>query len=176
MTAAKARPPADLVVAAQAGDQRAISELLVICQPDIRRYARQTCKSQDIDDAVQDAMIVLYRQVGTLRVAAALLSWLFAVVKRECLRQVRLAARFAGSSTGAEADPDISRADHELRLDIDAALISLPEHYRRIIILRDIEELTIGEIAARLSITEQAAKARLHRARMLVREYLGPET
>lgn len=173
---AKARPPADLVAAAQAGDQRAISELLVVCQPDIRRYARQTCKSQDVDDAVQDAMIVLYRQVGTLRVAAALLSWLFAVVKRECLRQVRLAARLAAPSISREIEPDIRRPDHELRLDVNAALISLPEHYRAIIILRDIEELTIGEIAARLCVTEPAAKARLHRARILVREYLGPET
>lgn len=172
----KARPPAGLVAAAQAGDQRAISDLLAICQPDIRRYARQTCKSQDIDDAVQDAMIVLYRQVGTLRVAAALLSWLFAVVKRECLRQVRLAARFAASSSHREIEPDISRPDQELRLDVNAALISLPEHYRAIIILRDIEELTIGEIAARLAITEPAVKARLHRARILVREYIGPQT
>ena len=41
--------------------------------------------------------------------------------------------------------------------------------------MRDVKEMTIGEIAAALSITRQAVKARLHRARLLLREYLGGE-
>jgi RNA polymerase sigma factor (sigma-70 family) len=49
---------------------------------------------------------------------------------------------------------------------------SLPPDYREILLLRDFEELTIGEIAQRLGITPAAAKSRLHRARTLAREYL----
>jgi RNA polymerase sigma factor (sigma-70 family) len=48
----------------------------------------------------------------------------------------------------------------------------LPEHYREVLVLRDFEELTISELAARLTLTRAAVKSRLHRARELVREYL----
>jgi len=59
-----------------------------------------------------------------------------------------------------------------LRLDLAAALESLPAHYLEVILLRDFEELTIGEMAARLNDTTTAIKSRLHRARELIREYL----
>ena len=60
----------------------------------------------------------------------------------------------------------------DLRIDLARAIQSLPEHYRAVLLLRDVEELTIDEIAARLTLTREAAKARLHRARRLVRDYL----
>ena len=60
----------------------------------------------------------------------------------------------------------------ELRIDIARAIQSLPEHYREIVVLRDLEELTIDEIAGRLRATRETVKARLHRARALLREYL----
>ena len=60
----------------------------------------------------------------------------------------------------------------ELRIDIARAIQSLPEHYREIVVLRDLEELTIDEIAGRLAATRETVKARLHRARALLREYL----
>ena len=53
-----------------------------------------------------------------------------------------------------------------------AALESLPPHYREIILLRDVQGLTIGELADTLALTREATKARLHRARALAREYL----
>ena len=64
------------------------------------------------------------------------------------------------------------RSDPELRIDVAAALQSLPEHYRVVVLLRGVEERTVGEIAAALDLTREAVKARLHRARGLVREYL----
>ena len=53
-----------------------------------------------------------------------------------------------------------------------AALESLPAHYREIIVLRDLNEMTIGEIADQLNESRAAVKSRLHRARQLTREYL----
>ena len=50
-----------------------------------------------------------------------------------------------------------------------------PEHYREVVLLRDVEELTINEIAERLGRTREAVKGNLHRARLLLREYLQPE-
>ena len=65
-----------------------------------------------------------------------------------------------------------SRTDNELRMDLAAALESLPAHYLEVVLLRDFEELTIEEIAVRLDEQTGAIKSRLHRARELVREYL----
>jgi RNA polymerase sigma factor (sigma-70 family) len=64
------------------------------------------------------------------------------------------------------------RPEPELRMDLAAAINSLPPHYRELIVLRDMQELTIGEIASHLEETRATTKARLHRARALVREYL----
>lgn len=60
----------------------------------------------------------------------------------------------------------------DLRHDVVGALESLPPHYRDIIVLRDLNEMTIGEIAEQLGETRAAVKSRLHRARQLTREYL----
>ena len=64
------------------------------------------------------------------------------------------------------------KRDDEVRLDVAAAIESLPASYREVVVLRDLEGLTIGELAARLAITRTAVKGRLHRARALIREYL----
>lgn len=52
------------------------------------------------------------------------------------------------------------------------AIQSLPDHYRELILLRDIEELSIDEIAGVLGLTRESVKARIHRARLMIREYL----
>jgi len=60
----------------------------------------------------------------------------------------------------------------DIRIDLSHAIQSLPGHYREVILLRDIEEMSIDEIAAILGLTRESVKARIHRARMLIREYL----
>lgn len=60
----------------------------------------------------------------------------------------------------------------ELRIDLSRAIQSLPDHYREVILLRDIEELSIDEIAGVLGLTRESVKARIHRARLMIREYL----
>ena len=166
---------ADLVSRAMAGDTRATANLLRLAQTDIRRYARHSCRNpSDAEEAVQETLIVLYRKVGALRQVGALSSWLFRIVNRYC---IRLAMRMAGVSFAQEAEA-IERLfarmpTEELRLDIARAIESLPAHYREVVMLRDMEELTIDELAARLSTTRETVKARLHRARGLLREYLN---
>jgi RNA polymerase sigma-70 factor (ECF subfamily) len=162
--------PDTVFEAARLGDPAAIAELLAITQPDIRRYARAACRtSADAEDAAQEALWLLFRRVGTIRSLAAMPGWLFTVVRRQCLR---LARRF-GLSVDPPADsPDLDRSDGELRLDLAAAIEALPDRYREIILLRDVREQTIGEIADQLCLTRPATKARLHRARELLRDYL----
>ncbi len=122
---------------------------------------------------MQEALIVLYRKIGSLRQVGAMSAWLFRIVNRYCLR---LAMRMAGVPSAIEAEAMEQRfavaSRPEVRIDIACAIQSLPDHYRAVVVLRDLEELTIDEIAARLSATRETVKARLHRARGLLREYL----
>jgi len=168
-----ARPSLELIASAQGGDAAALASLLAAAQPDIRRYARVTCNAADVDDAVQDALCVLHRHVGGLRATRAFWAWMFAVVKRECIRLTR---RAFGRTVPVESLEDdvrfATRPEHELRLDLASAIDALPPHYREVLLLRDIEEFTIDEIAMRLTTTRETVKARLRRARVLVREYL----
>lgn len=168
-----ARIDAGLLEAARGGDAGALERLLVVCRPRLLRYAARTCRSSDAEDAVQEALLILYRRLPTLRSAAAFAFWLFQVVRRECLRLER--------KIRPDAQPldDVSEAylcgactDVELRLDIAAAIQSLPDLYREVIVLRDFEELTVREIALRLDLVPATVKTRIYRGRQLIREHL----
>ncbi len=164
--------PLALIEAAQVGDRVAIDQLLAVSQPDIRRYARITCKVDDIDTAVQDALWLVYRRIGALRVVTSFSAWLFAIVRRECQRLARRTLRLQPIEAIENDGAFATRPVEDLRIDLVAAIQSLPEHYRVIILMRDIEELTINEIAGSTKLTREAVKARLHRARAMIREYL----
>jgi RNA polymerase sigma factor (sigma-70 family) len=170
-----ARADQSVVQAAMAGDQHAMVSLLTIVQPDVRRFARAQCRtSSDVDDAVQEALWLLYRRIGMLRVAGALSAWLFTVVRHACLRLASSA--FHKTLALEDFDNDLKFASvptADLRIDVAAAISSLPPHYREIVILRDLQEMTIDEIGLLLMLSRESVKARLHRARMLLREYLS---
>ena len=108
-----------------------------------------------------------------MRTLTSFAGWLLVVVRRECLR---LAHRMGGHWVEVESIEDDARfaqlPQDDLRIDLARAIESLPEHYRQVLLLRDVEESTIDEIAGTLQITREAVKARLHRARLMVREYL----
>jgi RNA polymerase sigma factor (sigma-70 family) len=164
----------DLFAAAQAGDRAALEQLLAQLRPDIQRYARLQCyASSSLEDVVQEALIVVYRRVGGIRSPAALGAWLIRVVARLCALPVLM---FMCSLEELKTVEDSARFAHmpadELRLDVARALAALPERYRQILLLRDLEELTIGEIGRRLSISGEAAKSLLRRARAAARKQL----
>lgn len=163
-----------LLDAACAGDTAAVDALLRAAQPDIRRYARRSCRTtSDVEDAVQEVLWILHRRAPTLSAIRSVPGWLFVIVHRLCLK---LAQAAAAPATGFEILPRASvrdASDENLRIDLARAFESLPGHYRAVLLLRDVEELTVDEIAHRLSLTRESVKARLHRARKLVREYLA---
>jgi len=166
-----------MFAAAQAGDPAALERVLRELQPDIRRYARRQChRTSSIEDVVQEALIVLYRRMGSVRDPLAVAGWVFRVVSRLCMLPV------LGLIRGAEALSERHEATHfaqmpqdDLRIDLVRALESLPAIYREVILLRDMEQLTISEVADRLAITREACKSRIHRGRVLLREYLRGE-
>jgi RNA polymerase sigma factor (sigma-70 family) len=166
-----------IFAAAQAGDPAALEQLLAQLRPDIRRYASYQCRrTSAVEDVVQEALIVVYRRIGTVRSVAALGGWLARVVARLCLLPVLMFAKGAEEIRSVEDSARFARMPvDELRIDLVRALESLPPAHREIVLLRDLQDMTMDEIARSLGITREAAKSRLHRARALTREYLLSE-
>jgi RNA polymerase sigma factor (sigma-70 family) len=168
------RAPRSLIEAACSGDRFAVEQLLVTCQPDLKRFARRTCAtSEDAEDAVQAALWQLHRRIGALKMVEAFATWLFRIVERECYRLFRRRAPDRVESAG-DALPELAAPaiPLDLRLDLIAAIAALPAPYRTVLVLRDIDELTAPETASQLGISTDAVKSRLHRARAMVRERL----
>lgn len=147
-----------LIETARLGDSGAISELLAVCQPDLKRFARRTCSTtEDAEDAVQIALWQLYRKVGLLRCAATFTTWIFRIVERECYRLYRSARGTEPLDEVLEHDlPSAPMVPTDLKLDLARAM----------------ERLTPPEVAAQLGLILEAVKSRLHRARTQVREHL----
>lgn len=162
-----------LVEDARTGNTQAIAQLLSVCQPDLKRFARRTCSTaEDAEDAVQLALWQLYRKIGALRTAATFAVWLFRIVERECFRLFR-----SGTAGQSKDGPDIETiaalpVPLDLRLDLSRAIGALPALYREVLILRDVDELTAPEVAQHLGVSVEAVKSRLHRARAMVRTSL----
>ncbi|WP_269146758.1 RNA polymerase sigma factor [Snodgrassella alvi] len=156
------------------GDAHALNQLLLVCQPDIRRFARRTCSTtEDVEDAVQFTLWQLHRKIGTLKTISSFTSWLFRIIERECYRLFKVR-----QSKNIENRADIdelsaSSADIDLKIDLTNAIISLPLIYRQVLILRDIQEYSTPEVAEKLGITVEAVKSRLHRARLMVKEKIN---
>ncbi len=167
------RIDAELVTGARAGDAAALDRLLAQSQPDLLRFARRTCaNAEDAEDAVQAALWQLHRRIGTLRVIAAFTSWLFRIVERECRRLLGLQRRTVPLDAAPAAALALDPVPTDLRRDLGTMIAALPDLYREVLILRDVEELTAPEAAAQLGISVEAVKSRLHRARGLLREKL----
>src|SRR5215475_10658491 len=108
----------DLIAAAQAGNEEALLELLGRCRPQLRRYANRECASDDVEEAVQDALWLLYRRVGALRMIGALSAWLFQIIRRECLRRARKRHDLVGwSEPEVYTLADDTQFDEDLRID-----------------------------------------------------------
>ncbi len=166
-----------VLIEARRGDLAALERVLVRSRQDLRRYAEYHCAVNDVEDAVQESLLLVSRKLSTLRELDAYASWLFRIVKRECTRMKR-ATRFLlmQPSDLEELDGPHYPAPTGLVRDVANAVASLPQHYRDIILMRDLEGRSIVEIASGLRLHPEAAKARLHRARSLARQYLSQES
>ncbi|WP_338700710.1 sigma-70 family RNA polymerase sigma factor [Streptomyces sp. Q6] len=171
-------PGATLVAAAQRGDVEALTALVYGSFPHVHRFAHSLCATpQDAEDAAQEALIILYRRIGMLRASGALASWMFRIVRNECLRRTR--ALLDTSPGRADAPAGLVRSAEEdalSRLEADrvvAAVAALPDDQRQVLVLRDIQGLPGRTVADRLGLSTAAMKSRLHRARSAVRDELA---
>ncbi|MFF7359159.1 MULTISPECIES: RNA polymerase sigma factor [Streptomyces] len=172
-------PDERLIKAAQDGDVTSLTTVVMKSQPHVRKFAISLCASpQDAEDAAQEALIILYRKIGTLRATGALASWMFRIVRNECLRQVRLLVSRSDESTAepeATAEPSAEDAVlHRLEAERIAAAVSvLPRDQRQVLIMRDVQGLPGKTVAHSLGLSNAAMKSRLHRARAALRHSLA---
>jgi RNA polymerase sigma-70 factor, ECF subfamily len=169
-----------LLTAAQQGDRRALETLLAAHRQTVFRYGLRFCKtSEDAEDAVQETLWAATRSIASFRRAAAVTTWLFAIVRNKCHRLTHrqdadpdladLLPLIPDSADSPETQIAIQQVQHLLA----SALSQLEPTQREVILLRDVEGMTAPEAAHRLKISVQALKSRLHRARAQLREIIG---
>jgi RNA polymerase sigma factor (sigma-70 family) len=152
-----------------------VEALLRVSRPHIRRCAERYCPAQMAEDATQEALVVLYRKLPALRSVTAFPMWLVRIVARICFGLISpFWTRVEALQEHAFADE--RGADSLLRIDLERAIETLPEGHREAILLFYYHELPVAEIAARLAISREAVKVRLHRGRALIRERLAGPT
>lgn len=159
------------------GNALAMEKLLQKLEPDLRRYARRSCSSADVDDAVQDAMVIIYQRAGALKFLVALSSWLFKIVLRICMRLKKDDAMNDSFDSEAHLDTNAISPSQVIILqqELTKMLMKIDAHYREILLLRDFLGYSAEETAERLNISIDAAKSRLHRARALARKELNDD-
>ncbi len=146
---------------------------------------------EDARDAVQEAFLSAYRHAGEFAGGCQVGTWLHRIVVNAALMKIRsrsrrpeasieeLLPRFQQDGHHAEPASRWRTAEEVLEREERQALVrsciaQLPESYRTVLLLRDIEELDPAEVAAQLGISTNAVNVRLHRARQALRTLLDP--
>ncbi len=183
-----------LVERVRTGDKSAFEVLMHRYEDKVFRLAVGMLKNrEDALDAVQDAFLNVYRKIDTFRGESAFSTWLYKI----SLNSVYMKLRSRGRHEQTESLDDLEeildpakirilmpprgwseRADDkllrkELSLKLREAVDALPEEYRAIFTLREVEELSNQEVADILGLGLAATKTRLHRARLFLRQRLS---
>jgi RNA polymerase sigma-70 factor (ECF subfamily) len=164
----------ELLEQAKAGDLEAFAELMRTCERRVRTVLyRLLDDTRDVDEAVQDTFVQAWRNLERFRGDAAPTTWLYRIAVNEALmrrRRKTLPTDELQETSVARGDDAFATAD--LRAFLIDRLRRLAPGYRAAVVLRDIEGLSNEEVAAALEISVAAAKSRIHRGRMQLREEL----
>ena len=150
------------------------------------RVARAILRNDaEAEDVMQQAYVNAYRHLDQFAGLARFSTWLTRIAVHEALARSRRRGRFDEQETVDDwdgdamdalkspgPDPERQAFAGELRTLIESAIEALPEHYRAVFVMRAVEGMSTAESADCLDITEETAKTRLHRARMLLRDAL----
>lgn len=186
---------AALVAGLRAGSADAFETLVRRHGGALLRLARRFLgNEEDARDALQDAMLAVHRSIASFEGTAMLSTWLHRIVVNACLMRLRAKRRRPEETDidallptfaedGHQSAPSVPWREtpesllerEETRVLVREAIDRLPEAYRIVLLLRDIEEKTTEETAAILGITGNAVKIRLHRARQALRTLLDKD-
>ena len=178
----------------QRGDDDACTELVRAHTGRLLAVARRMLRNEeDAKDAVQQAFLSAFRALPNFNGQSQLSTWLHRIVVNASLMKLRTRARrpeesiedllprFLDDGHHSEAWSDLgSSVDNllerkETRARVRAAIDRLPETYRTVLLLRDIEELDTASTAGMLGVTTNAVKIKLHRARQALARLLETE-
>jgi RNA polymerase sigma-70 factor, ECF subfamily len=188
----------ELIARLQAGDDAAFEELVRTYGGRLLAVARRFVRNEsDAEDILQSAYLSAFRSVGQFEGGCQLSTWLHRIVVNTALMKLRTRRRKPEESIeqllpafqedghhveqfsdwGARADVLLER--QETRATVRACIEQLPNNYREVLVLRDMEELPTQDVARMLNMTPTAVKVRLHRARqalstLLRKEYARP--
>ncbi len=185
---------ADLLAALRRGDENAFAALVRANTGRMLAVARRILKNdEEAHDATQDAFLQAFRAIDQFQGDAQLSTWLHRITVNACLMRLRHKRRHPEAAiedllptfddTGHRvehgapewADDVLAHMEQaQLGKVVRDAIDRLPENYRCVIVLRDIEGLSTEEAAQSLGIRPEAAKMRLHRARQALRTLLEP--
>ena len=167
-------PEATLIASARAGDQRAFNALLAPHRDRLWGVCvRVTSNTADAEDAVQDALIAIWRGLDRFRGDAQFSTWAHRIASNSALAVVRKRRDLPLADEHDIEDP-CTPFDEQIAISdqIQAALKQLPDDFRVALVLREYGGLTYAEIAAHQGILIQTVKTRINRARMAVRAAL----
>jgi RNA polymerase sigma-70 factor (ECF subfamily) len=193
-TVAQAVDESALVARLRAGDPDAFEELVRAFGGRLLAVARRFVRhEQDAQDIVQAAYLNAFRALGQFEGGCQLSTWLHRIVVNTALMKLRSRRRrpeesiedllptFQDDGHHVEQFSDWNAPADELivkeqtRAAVRACIDRLPENYRRVLVMRDIEELPTQVVAASLGMTPTAVKVRLHRARQALSTLLRRE-
>jgi RNA polymerase sigma-70 factor (ECF subfamily) len=189
---------AELAGRLRRGDAAAFRILMQRHNQRLFRMARSILRdSADAEDAVQDAYVLAFTRIDQFRQAASLGTWLSRIVLNEAFRRLRQRKDMSGLDghddisgkapiaqvipfPGAQGQttPEEDAARAEIRRVLEHAIDTLPDMFRVVFVLREIEQMSVEETAACLDIPVGTVKTRLHRAHYLLgrslRQQLSP--
>lgn len=162
-------------------DDPTFSKIFAEYRPPLHRYIRSLVRdAEEAEDLTQETFLRAYRKLSSLRDQTTLSSWLYRIATNLCYDRFRQRGRLSQSSAGVEGlndeevftviDQDSPGLDQvfdqkEMSACLRSYLEELPDDYRAVIMLHDLEGLTNPEIAQMLGCSLATAKIRLHRAR-----------
>jgi RNA polymerase sigma-70 factor (ECF subfamily) len=188
-----ALPEADLVAYARAGRREAFAALMTRGNQRLFRIARAVVRDEsEAEDVLQEAYVRAFAKLSEFRGEASIYTWLTRIVLNEAHGRLRkrrptvelsaIEAAQGGNgrilmfpSALASDDPERDAALAETRRLLERAVDDLPESFRLVFIMREVEDCSIAETAANLGIKPETVKTRLHRARRLLRESLDAQ-
>lgn len=183
-------PDQELLAAAQAGDPKALDEILERHQRRVYRFGLKMCRdAEDAKDVLQDTLIAAARTIRDFRGASSVSTWLYTIARSFCIKH-RRRSKFApdqeesldSREPGLEArqvidptrGPDDELSGRQVEDALESAIAGLDPMYREVLVLRDVEGLSAPEVGEIMGLTVEAVKSRLHRARTAVREAVAP--
>jgi RNA polymerase sigma-70 factor, ECF subfamily len=193
MTASNPEFEADCIRRILAGERHLFHSLIRPCERAIYFLLLSLLHNEaDAEDAAQETAIKVYLNLKNFRGDAQFRTWVLSIARNEGLGRLRKAGTRREDSLDADTDeqtgdytpavltswrevPSEALERQELGAILRRAIDGLPEIYRNVVLLRDIEEMDVRETAAALNVTEGTVKVRLHRARAMLQRELVPK-